>query len=74
MTGSMERAIAETDRRRSIQEKYNHENNITPKSINTKVKDIMEGARVISGKAKKLRRKILKNLYLLRLKKTQLMA
>ena len=44
ITGSMERAIAETDRRRSIQEKYNEENNITPKSISTKVKDIMEGA------------------------------
>ena len=52
MTGSMERAIAETDRRRSIQEKYNHENNITPQSINTKVKDIMEGARIVKGKAK----------------------
>ena len=37
---------------RSIQEKYNEENNITPKSINTKVKDIMEGARVVKGKAK----------------------
>ena len=52
MTGSMERAIAETNRRRSIQERYNHENKITPQSINTKVKDIMEGARVIKGKAK----------------------
>ena len=52
MTGSMERAIAETNRRRSIQEKYNHENKITPQSINTKVKDIMEGARVAKGKAK----------------------
>ena len=52
MTGSMERAIAETNRRRSIQEKYNHENKITPQSINTKVKDIMEGARIIKGKAK----------------------
>ena len=52
MTGSMERAIAETNRRRSIQEKYNHENNITPQSINTKVKDIMEGARIVKGKTK----------------------
>ena len=52
MTGSMERAIAETNRRRSIQEKYNNENNITPQSINTKVKDIMEGARIVKGKAK----------------------
>ncbi|MDA9352936.1 excinuclease ABC subunit UvrB [Gammaproteobacteria bacterium] len=62
MTGSMERAIAETDRRRAIQEKYNFENNITPKSITTKVKDIMEGARVISGKAKKQKEDIEKSL------------
>ena len=41
ITGSMERAIAETDRRRSIQEKYNQKNKITPKSIKTAVKDIM---------------------------------
>ena len=62
MTGSMERAIAETDRRRSIQEKYNHENNITPKSINTKVKDIMEGARIVKGKAKVKKEDIEKSL------------
>ena len=62
MTGSMERAIAETDRRRAIQEKYNIENNITPKSVTTKVKDIMEGARVISGKAKKKKEDIEKSL------------
>jgi excinuclease ABC subunit B len=62
MTGSMERAIAETDRRRAIQEKYNIENNITPKSITTKVKDIMEGSRVISGKAKKKKEDIEKSL------------
>ncbi|MDA7541672.1 excinuclease ABC subunit UvrB [Gammaproteobacteria bacterium] len=62
MTGSMERAIAETDRRRAIQEKYNIENDITPKSITTKVKDIMEGARVISGKAKKQKEDIEKSL------------
>ena len=53
VTGSMQRAIEETDRRRSIQEKFNEENNITPKSISTKVKDIMEGARVIKGNTKK---------------------
>ena len=62
MTGSMEREIAENDRRRAIQEKYNIENNITPKSITTKVKDIMEGARVISGKAKKKKEDIEKSL------------
>ena len=53
VTGSMQRAIDETDRRRSIQEEFNNKNNITPKSISTKVKDIMEGARVIKGNTKK---------------------
>ncbi len=40
VTGSMQRAIDETDRRRSIQEEFNADNNITPKSISTKVKDL----------------------------------
>ena len=53
ITGSMQRAIDETDRRRSIQEKFNKKHNISPKSISTKVKDIMEGARVIKGNTKK---------------------
>jgi len=34
-------------------QKFNDQNNITPKSISTKVKDIMEGARVIKGNIKK---------------------
>ena len=54
----MQRAIDETERRRSIQEKFNTDNNITPKSISTKVKDIMEGARVIKGNTKKKREDI----------------
>ena len=33
MTKSMEKAISETDRRRTIQTKYNEDNNITPRSI-----------------------------------------
>ena len=37
MTESMEYAIAETDRRRAIQEEYNRENNITPRSIVKKI-------------------------------------
>ena len=53
ITGSMQRAMDETDRRRKIQEEFNKDNNITPKSITTKVKDIMEGARVIEKKTKK---------------------
>ena len=62
MTGSMERAIAETDRRRAIQEKYNAENNITPKSITTKIKNIMEGARLVKGKDKVRKEDIEKSL------------
>ena len=41
MTGSMERAIYETNRRRSIQSKYNDDNNITPKSIEKKVRELI---------------------------------
>ena len=44
MTGSMERAIAETDRRRNKQIAYNKEHGITPQTILKKVSDIMQGA------------------------------
>ena len=42
ITGSMERAIDETNRRRKRQLAYNKEKNITPKTIVKKVKDVME--------------------------------
>ena len=41
ITGSMKRAIAETDRRREKQVAYNTANNITPQSIRTNIRDIM---------------------------------
>ena len=44
ITGSMERAIDETNRRRKRQLAYNKEKNITPKTIVKKVKDVMEQA------------------------------
>lgn len=42
MTGSMKRAIDETNRRRGVQEEYNKKNGITPKTIIKKIKDITE--------------------------------
>ncbi len=41
MTGSMTRAISETDRRRAKQVAYNKEHNITPKTIRKKQDDIL---------------------------------
>jgi len=41
MTDSMKKAIAETKRRRKIQEEYNGKNNITPQSIKKRIDEVL---------------------------------
>ncbi|HHB83152.1 MAG TPA: excinuclease ABC subunit UvrB [Devosia sp.] len=42
ITGSMERALAETNRRREKQKAYNKKHNITPQSIKSNIKEIVD--------------------------------
>ena len=42
VTGSMERAIRETERRRTVQQKFNEEHGIIPRTIKKDVRDIIE--------------------------------
>ena len=52
ITGSMERAIAETDRRRMLQVEHNKRHGITPVGIEKSVQDILEGSRRMPTKAR----------------------
>ena len=46
LTESMEKAITETNRRRSIQQKYNEEHGITPKTISKSIREIIKATQV----------------------------
>lgn len=48
MTDSMKNAISETNRRREIQQKYNEEHHITPRSIQKAVRDLISISKVIA--------------------------
>ena len=54
MTGSMQRSIDETERRRNKQLAHNAKHNIVPIGVSKDVTDIMESARVPGKKAKKV--------------------
>ena len=56
VTGSMQRAMGETERRREMQMEFNAQHGITPKSIIKGVADIMEGAYAATGKNKRDRK------------------
>ena len=60
MTGSMERAIGETERRREKQITFNIEHNITPVGVTKSVKDILEGAVVPGSNSRSNKRKQVK--------------
>ncbi len=51
ITDSMDEAIKETERRRSIQEKYNEEHNITPKTIKKEIREVISN--IAGGKTHK---------------------
>ena len=58
VTGSMKRAISETNRRRAIQDAYNKANGITPKTIVKDVYDIIEIGKAAEDAAKQKGKKL----------------
>ena len=68
VTASMDNAIKETLRRRSIQEAYNREHNIIPKTINKEIREVISNVLTDENKLKKIkptkqeREKIIENI------------
>ena len=52
LTESMEKAISETNRRRKIQEEYNKEHGITPKTIQKSVRDAIKAGIIEEAESK----------------------
>ncbi len=62
MTGSMERAISETKRRREIQDKYNKEHNIVPKTVIKDIVNTLEISKKIEDKPKVSKKDLVKEI------------
>ncbi|MCB1648132.1 MAG: excinuclease ABC subunit UvrB [Pseudomonadales bacterium] len=56
MTGSMERAMAESERRRSTQLAFNEKHGIQPVGVSKKIRDVMEGAYAAPGEGRASKR------------------
>jgi excinuclease ABC subunit B len=50
ITDSMNKAIRETERRRSIQIQYNEDHGITPQTIRKKIRDVIEATKVAEAR------------------------
>lgn len=53
VTGSMQRAISETERRRGFQEKFNKEHGIVPKTVKKDIRGIIEAVKSVDTKSDK---------------------